>query len=129
MVRFDGGARGNPGPAAAGAVAFLDGEVVSSRGVFLGKKTNNEAEYEGFLLALSLYGESGEQGSIEGDSLLILNQVMGKWKVKATHLREIVIEARKEWNLLGAPPLRHIPREENKEADAQVNTVLDQECP
>ncbi|MEK7553676.1 MAG: ribonuclease HI family protein [Patescibacteria group bacterium] len=133
----DGGSRGNPGPSAIGIVADLRGLNTDSRGIkeyskFLGKATNNEAEYQAAIFALKkikhlIGGEKAEKAEIEikMDSELIVNQLNGKYKIKEKDLTPFFIEI---WNLkqdFGNVKFIHIPREENREADRMVNKELD----
>ena len=125
----DGGARGNPGPAAGGAVlCALDGKVLAQRGVFLGDATNNQAEYRALGLGLQLAKETGVSDlQIFLDSKLVVQQVLGHWKIKDPTLR---IFRGKIHNLLADFShweINHIPREKNKLADGLVNAVLDQQ--
>lgn len=126
VVRFDGGARGNPGPAAAAAVAYDGDRVLDTAVETMGVATNNEAEYRGFMLAVGLAGKWGA-GQIEGDSKLVINQVLGEWKVKARSLAPLVAAARLAWQEEGSPDLVHTPRKGNKDADALLNEALDRE--
>ena len=131
LVFTDGGARGNPGPAAAGVVVKNSrGEVIFSQKKFLGKKTNNEAEYAAVELAvawleknLSLFS----QVEFYFDSLLVTKQLKGEWKVKAAHLRPQVVRIRKKLAALGKPvDFFYLPRKKNTLADALVNQALDE---
>lgn len=129
IIYCDGGARGNPGPAALG-VYFSQSDKGYSK--FLGKATNNEAEYSAVIFALKkakhlIGGEEAEKAEIEikTDSELIVNQLSGKYKIKEQSLTPFFIEI---WNLkqdFGKVNFVHIPREENKEADRLVNRELD----
>jgi len=123
----DGGARGNPGPAAAGAVLQNSvGETVGSFSQFLGDATNNQAEYFAALLGVQKAVELGAtEIEILLDSKLVVEQVAGRWKIKDLELKKIaekihaVLGKFKNWEI------SHIPREKNQEADALVNQVLD----
>jgi ribonuclease HI len=126
VVNVDGGARGNPGPAAIAAVAAdPDGEVLEERRETIGRATNNEAEYRALLLGIALARELGaDEVELIGDSALIAHQVRGEWKVKQEHLRplrdQVLDELRGiEWTI------RNVPREENTRADELVNEALD----
>ncbi len=128
FIYCDGAARGNPGPAGAGAVIKdAQGRVLAEIAAYLGDyRTNNEAEYEALILALKKARELGATGvSCRADSKLVIEQTLGRWKIKAPHLRKFRTEA---WELLsGFRPyeFRHIPREENGEADALANRAID----
>lgn len=127
LVHVDAGARGNPGPSACAFVAATErGELV--RGRFLGRRTNNEAEYEGLLEALRWLGEEGRTGArIHMDSQLVVMQVNGAWKVRESRLQSLAAEARA---LLASTrsTLVHVRREKNVAADREVNRILDEAC-
>lgn len=127
MVNVDGGARGNPGPAAIGAVASTPGgEILERRGLAIGRATNNVAEYRALLLGIALAEELGA-GEVElvGDSELIVKQVKGEYRVKDAALRDLhgqvrgALEGFERWSI------RHVRREQNAEADRLVNETLD----
>ena len=96
VVNVDGGARGNPGPAAiAAVVATPDGEVINSEGRVIGRATNNVAEYKALLLGIERAGAAGaEEVELVGDSELIVKQVSGEYRVKDAALRELHAEVR-----------------------------------
>lgn len=123
---FDGASRGNPGEAAAGALLENDsGEVVWETARYLGKKTNNEAEYAALLMLLKAASERGvSELKVYGDSKLVICQVSRQWKINLPHLRELAKEA---WSLMDGMKvdLQWIPRERNKRADALSNEALD----
>ncbi len=124
----DGAARGNPGPAGAGAVLFGDrGEVLAELHKPLGRATNNVAEYEALILGLEEAKRRGiERLDVRMDSLLVVRQMQGLWKIKHPGLRPLALRA---GALLGEFPVRtieHIPREENSHADRLANLAVDQ---
>jgi ribonuclease HI len=127
VVNVDGGARGNPGPAAiAAVVSDPSGGILAERSETIGEATNNVAEYRALLLGIELAKELGaDQVDLVGDSMLIVRQVEGEWKIKQAHLRPLrqqVIEALEdvdEWTI------RHVKREENSRADELLNEALD----
>lgn len=127
-VFTDGGSRGNPGPAAAGFVVYDDsGNIRQKRRKYLGIATNNEAEYQGVIEALShpeLAG--GFHINFFLDSLLVVNQLNGLWKIKEPRLRELILKIR---GLEAGKNVTytHIPREQNTIADQLVNETLDGE--
>lgn len=127
IVNVDGGARGNPGPAAIAAVATdPDGEVLAERNAAIGTATNNVAEYRAMLLGIELAKELGaESVELIGDSELIVNQIKGNWKVKQDHLRPLHTKARDELRGLGEWSIRAVRREHNVRADELVNEALD----
>ena len=125
----DGGARGNPGPAAGGAVLLgEDGRVLAERGEYLGTATNNVAEYTGLIVGLEEAKRLGTVTMLDVrmDSLLVVQQMRGIWKIKHPGLRPLAIRA---GALLAGFPQRtieHVPRDLNHLADAVVNRILDQ---
>ncbi|MBI3887842.1 ribonuclease HI family protein [Candidatus Microgenomates bacterium] len=121
----DGGSRGNPGPAAAGYVVFDSaGNIREKCGKYIGIATNNDAEYQGVVEALSAV--SDPELAFFLDSMLVVNQLNGLWKVKEARIREYITKIR----VLEAGrkiTYTHIPREKNKEADSLVNETLDRQ--
>jgi ribonuclease HI len=126
-VSIDGGARGNPGPAAAGVhIADPAGEVVFSGGLFLGRKTNNEAEYAGLLFALDLLAAAkADEVAIRSDSELLVRQLQGQYRVKAANLLPLYDKAAAAARRFAECRFQHVRREENKLADKLVNEALD----
>ncbi|OPZ61929.1 MAG: bifunctional RNase H/acid phosphatase [Synergistetes bacterium ADurb.Bin520] len=124
---FDGGSRGNPGPAAAGAVLLDDlGDVVFEEGRFLGRRTNNEAEYEALIMLLEEVDRRGFcKGVVLGDSRLVISQMRGEWKIREPRLRALAERARSLVH--GDVRFEWIPRKDNDHADDLVNEVLDRE--
>lgn len=123
----DGGARGNPGPAATGIVIKDEtGKTLANYGEYLGEQTNNFAEYSaiisGFKKALEL--EADEVEAIV-DSKLVCEQLNRNWKVKEPTLQKLFIEAYNLMQKFKKVKIVHIMREGNKEADAEVNKILD----
>jgi ribonuclease HI len=123
----DGGSRGNPGPAAVAAVATdPSGEVLAERSATIGEATNNVAEYRALLLGIDLAKElDADEVEFVGDSMLIVEQVRGKWKVKQEHLRPLHTKVRDELRDLGSWSIRHVGRDENERADELLNEALD----
>ena len=124
----DGAARGNPGPAGAGAVIVNpQGHVVAKVGKYLGENTNNYAEYMGLILGLKRARAMGiKELEVFADSELLVRQLNGEYQVKAENLRPLFEEARQ---LLAAFPqvlLRHVSREENQAADEMSNRAIDE---
>jgi ribonuclease HI len=128
IVHVDGGARGNPGPAAAAAViATPAGEVLEERARLLGAVTNNVAEYRALLLGLERARELGaEEVEVIGDSELIAKQVQGLYKVKHAALQPLHREALAALRGFERWSVRTVPRAQNAQADALVNAALDQ---
>ena len=124
----DGGARNNPGPAATGFVLKdEEGQVVKKGGTFLGVATNNEAEYRALIEGLQAAKEFNPNHlDCFLDSSLVVNQLNGTFKIKEARLRKLVFEAKALEQELTSVRYQHIPREENKEADAILNQILDE---
>ena len=127
VVNVDGGARGNPGPAAIAAVVTTpEGEVVDSRGETIGRATNNVAEYRALLLGIHTARELGaREVELIGDSELVVKQVKGEYKVKDAGLRPLHAEVRSALQDFERWSIRHVRREHNAAADALVNETLD----
>ncbi|HKJ35722.1 MAG TPA: ribonuclease HI family protein [Solirubrobacterales bacterium] len=126
-VHVDGGARGNPGPAAIGAVVTDgEGEILLERGQPIGRATNNVAEYRALLLGIELARELGaDEVDLVGDSELIVKQVKGEYKVKKPDLKPLHAAVREAVSGLSSWSIRHVKREQNAEADRVVNETLD----
>lgn len=127
VVHVDGGARGNPGPAAAGAVlSNPDGEVVDRAHELLGRVTNNVAEYRGLLLGLQRASELGaSEVEVVNDSELIAKQVNGDYRVKHPDMVPLHAQALRALRGFERWTVRSVPRAENAAADALVNAALD----
>jgi ribonuclease HI len=127
VVHVDGGARGNPGPAAAAAVISTpDGEVLDRAAEVLGEQTNNVAEYRGLLLGLRRARELGAtEVEVVNDSELVARQVTGAYKVKHAALKPLHAAALELLAQFGAWSMRNVPRAQNAQADALVNEALD----
>ena len=125
---MDGGSRGNPGPAAAAAVASdPGGEVLLERSAYIGEATNNVAEYRALLLGLELARELGaRQVEVVNDSELVARQIGGEYKVKHAGLKPLFLEAMRELREFERWAVRPVRRESNERADALVNEALDQ---
>ena len=124
---MDGGARGNPGPAAiAAVVATPEGEVLEEIGETIGPATNNVAEYRALLLGIERAQALGaSELDLVGDSELIVRQVKGEYKVKDPTLRELHAQVRAALGGFDRWSIRHVRREHNAEADRLVNEALD----
>lgn len=127
VVNVDGGARGNPGPAAIGAVVRAPGgEVLEERGERIGSATNNVAEYRALLLGIERAAELGaSELELVGDSELVVRQVKGEYKVKDAALRELHAEVGRALRRFDRWSIRHVRRERNAAADRLVNEALD----
>ncbi len=123
----DGGSRGNPGPAASGAVLYDErGDVLREIGTFLGVATNNVAEWNGLLEGLKAALELGvDDLAVRMDSELVVKQLSGQYRVKHPGLIPLHAEAKGLLRRFGRVDVRHVPRRENAAADAVVNQVLD----
>lgn len=133
-VFTDGGARGNPGPAASGvAIEGIAGKERLLCGKYLGITTNNVAEYNAFLLALeTILSESNldpkeTQINFFADSLLAVRQLNGEYRIKNQNLAALAEEIKLKEKLFQKVTYQHIPREENKLADREVNKALDKQ--
>ena len=126
-VHVDGGSRGNPGPAAAGAVASnADGEIVGERGEMIGEATNNVAEYRAVLLGAALALELGAtEIELINDSELIAYQLSGKYKVKHLDMKPLYAEAIAALGQFDSWSISCVRREQNEHADLLVNQTLD----
>jgi ribonuclease HI len=127
VVHVDGGARGNPGPAAVAAVASSpDGDALGERNEFIGDATNNVAEYRALLLGIQLARELGaSEVEIVNDSELVARQIGGEYKVKHAGLRPLYLEAMRELRDFESWAVRPVLREHNERADELVNEALD----
>jgi ribonuclease HI len=127
VVHVDGGARGNPGPAAAAAVLSTpDGDVVDEAHEYLGVATNNVAEYRGLLLGLQRARALGaDEVEVVNDSELVAKQVNGVYKVKHPDMRPLHAAALEALQSFARWSIRSVPRAENAAADALVNQALD----
>jgi ribonuclease HI len=127
VINVDGGSRGNPGPAGIAAVATDPaGEILAERSETIGTATNNVAEYRALLLGIALAKElEADEVEFIGDSMLIVEQVRGKWKVKQEHLRPLYTKAKDALRELPSWSIRHVKRDENTRADELLNDALD----
>jgi ribonuclease HI len=123
----DGGARGNPGPAAfAYVLEAEDGTVLDARGQGMGVATNNQAEYRALLAGLAKAAEVGvSELEVVSDSELLVKQMTGEYRVKNAVLRELSLEAARLARAVGRVRYRTVRREDNELADRLVNEALD----
>jgi ribonuclease HI len=128
VVHVDGGARGNPGPAAIAAVATSgDGSSLGERSAYIGEATNNVAEYRAVLLGLELARELGaREVEVVNDSELVARQIGGQYKVKHAGLRPLYLETMRALRGFDRWSVRSVRRESNEHADELVNAALDQ---
>ena len=137
IAHIDGGARGNPGPAAIGVVVQDEnGNVLFEEGKTIGTATNNEAEYRALIYLLEkcatdpvIVNSGATKLSVHCDSKLLVEQVTGKWKIKEPRLQELYNQVQA---VKVAVPfdlrIKHVPREDNKRADQLLNQALDKEA-
>ena len=126
-VNFDGGSRGNPGPAGIGVVVRDDGgEVLAEVGETIGVATNNVAEYRALLRGIELAAEHGAaELELIGDSLVVVRQVDGGYKVKNAGLKPLHEAVKRALRGFDSWSIRHVLRGENGDADRLVNQALD----
>jgi formyltetrahydrofolate-dependent phosphoribosylglycinamide formyltransferase len=127
IAHIDGGSRGNPGPAAAGfTLTDAAGKQLRARGVFLGRATNNVAEYTGLVKALDAATQLGAtQLTVFSDSELLVRQINGQYKVKSGLIRPLFGQATSLLAQFESWQVRHVRREKNVQADKLVNQALD----
>jgi ribonuclease HI len=127
VVHVDGGARGNPGPAAGAAVISTpEGDVLASASTLLGVATNNVAEYRGLILGLERARELGAtEVEIVNDSELVAKQLTGAYRVKHPDMRPLHAQAVEALRGFERWSIRSVPRAENAQADGLVNAALD----
>lgn len=127
IVNVDGGARGNPGPAAIGVVIRdSEDEVIRDLGETIGEATNNVAEYKALIRGIELAKELGaDELDLRGDSELVVKQMLGQYKVKHPDMKPLHAAAKQALSDVGSWSITHVRREQNSEADALVNQALD----
>ena len=128
VAYIDGAARGNPGEAGAGVVLKdRSHSTVEKLAQYLGRATNNMAEYKALLLALSRARELGATSlQVYSDSELLVHQINGRYRVRVPHLQKLCQEAIRLMRHFSSVNVSHIPREKNAEADEQANRAIDQ---
>lgn len=127
-IYTDGGARGNPGPAGAGAAIFdKDMKLVAEVSEFLGKQTNNWAEYEAIILGLEKLSDiaPGEDVIVRLDSQLAQRQLLGEYRVKDKELYKQYLRVQNLLPKFNKVAFEHVRREQNTEADALANKAMD----
>jgi ribonuclease HI len=127
-ANIDGGSRGNPGPAAYGVVIRDGGgEIVAKLKKYIGRMTNNVAEYYGLIAAMDYAEAHGIRAlRIESDSELLVKQMRGLYKVKSADLQPLFERAQKMSKAFDSFRIEHVYREQNREADALANEALDE---
>lgn len=130
IIHIDGGARGNPGPAGAGVVIRSDdGSLIHEAGYYLGRQTNNAAEYHALIRALQRAARCPAQPlAIYSDSELLVRQITGAYEVKSPRLLELHGQAQLLLLRVSGWSLRHVAREENRRADELANLAIDRQC-
>ena len=125
-VYFDGGARGNPGPAGIGWLIVTGDGIVAEGSDRIGRATNNQAEYEALITALEAARDYGyDEVHVRGDSELIVKQVRGEYDTNDPELREKRVTALELLSSFETWTLEHVPREVNERADALANEAMD----
>jgi ribonuclease HI len=126
VLRTDGGSRGNPGPAGAGFVIEIGGEIVCRGGKFIPSATNNVAEYEAFIWGLENVAALGHRDvTVYADSELLVKQVNGQYRVKNEGLKPLFVRAIAALRAFTVHRVVHVRREFNAEADAMANAAMD----
>jgi ribonuclease HI len=130
ILRFDGGSRGNPGRAGCGFVILTsksnDTPICYDYKYLGNEETNNYAEYNGLIMGLEdTIKHNIKNIIIEGDSLLVINHLLGKWKVKSENLKPLYEKASTLLKQFDNYTLNHIPRSHNKKADKLANNAMD----
>lgn len=126
-VYFDGGSRGNPGPAAIGWVIVTGDGIVAEGGETIGTATNNQAEYEALIAGLEAARDYGyDEVHVRGDSELIVKQVRGEYDTNNPDLREKRVTVHELLAAFDEWTLEYVPRDVNERADGLVNEALDQ---
>ncbi len=127
----DGAARGNPGPAGAGAVLLDgDGRVVAELTKYLGRTTNNVAEYSALILGLEEARRRGvDDIDVRMDSRLVVEQMRGLWKIRHPNMKPLALRAGELLASFRTRSIRHVPRDDNAIADALSNRAIDEAGP
>jgi probable phosphoglycerate mutase len=134
-IHADGGARGNPGPAGSGAIVYdAKRETILEVSEYLGETTNNVAEYTAIIRALAgladALGERSKQAEVlvEMDSQLVVKQMRGEYKIKHPNMKPLAAQVKMLVPRFGSVVFKHIPREENADADALANAAMVRGC-
>lgn len=126
IIYTDGGARGNPGPAGAGAVLIEDKKIIKEISQYLGEATNNQAEYQALILALEAARDlSATHLEIRMDSELLVRQCEGRYKVRNVELAKLYLKVHNLLTQFVKARFVHVPREQNTQADRFVNKAID----
>ena len=125
VLRFDGASKGNPGISGAGAVLYYNNEEIWHGTIYLGKQTNNYAEYYGMIIGLQEAKKKGISNLyIEGDSKLVINQMKGIYNVKSSNLLDLYKKAKLLVLSFDTIDYKHIYRDQNKRADELANIAV-----
>jgi|TARA_B110000240_G_C13151776_1_gene305577 ribonuclease HI len=126
LLRFDGASKGNPGISGSGAVLYLNDEEIWSTSIYLEQKqTNNYAEYVGVLIGLQeAVNRCIKKLHVEGDSMLVIKQLNGEWKVKSENLIKVYKKCNKLAKKISKITFSHIYRDNNKRADELANMAI-----
>jgi len=129
VIYVDGASRGNPGPASYGFAVFdAGGKLLHKASAYIGRTTNNVAEYTALIEALRyLLSRNISAVEIRSDSQLLVRQVTGEYKVRTPHIQELHDQARDLLRRFAFYQIKHVPRAENKVADKLANEALDRE--
>ncbi|MFH1361997.1 MAG: ribonuclease HI family protein [bacterium] len=126
-IYTDGAARGNPGPAGIGILIKQADKIIAEISDYIGETTNNIAEYSAFIRGLEEAAKlKAKEVSVFCDSELLVKQIKGEYRVKNQGLRPLFARAKALLDNFDKFSLKHIPREQNKEADALANRGIDQ---
>jgi ribonuclease HI len=128
IMMFDGGSRGNPGICGSGFVIYNnDSPIWEGYKKVSEKNTNNYAEYMGAILGMAFAIEKNiEYLHIKGDSLLVINQLLGKWKVNSDNIKPLYAQAKQLMQTFKIVTLGHVKRDKNKAADRLANKAMDE---
>ena len=127
FINVDGGSRGNPGPGASGwLIKDKNGKILVKEGLFFKECTNNQAEFTALKMALKAASDYGKCSlNIKADSQLMVRQYLGEYKIKNPELQILMGEIKQLAKNFKQITITHIPREQNKEADAICNLIMD----
>lgn len=124
-IYIDGAAKGNPGPAGIGVLIYKDGAVIKKVAQFIGKTTNNVAEYSAFICALKeAIDINAKELKVWTDSQLLCRQIKGEYKVRHINLKPLFEEAKTLINCFSSFQIYHINREKNRDADGLANKAI-----
>jgi len=126
-IHIDGASRGNPGEAGAGVYISQDGKMIEGEARYLGRMTNNQAEYNALIIGLERARALGASGvGVMTDSELVAHQMNGVYKVKNPQMKKLFEKAKELADSFQKFSIRHVRREQNKEADRLANRAIDE---